>query len=672
MSSKYFRCGDPTKKCHLSVSREIVKEDDLPECPCGNQFCQDFREPVPWIVGVSGDRAKMAYGAVVGMVALIILAIIWSVHDPVPGMIQDFREELSSIEAEVETAESNQVQVESFDEFPSTVKEVATQVTSFLTRSDEAIKSNNYDAAKKLMTRSGQLIGNIKDLENSLPSGTPGLAGQITESKRLSGSLSALKVEVEDASAPILAESSEHQEAFDGLLSSIASISDRAMNLAGVKPVDPRKLHAESLALLDSSKKNIAASVEALNGIEAPKPPVVIKPPEPPFKASEADIKVTVENYLVESLILPLVKKWAGEKHFKDTKGIYYIKSPAKGNILIDVNPNDDGFKRLAKKEVDLFFADRDPTGAELLLFGPDYKESRAVAEIIALNAMTLWVHPENKTNNFEVGKPLGLKLATGAQGSPIRRRAGLFELKSDNTLDNWGEAAAMDDKRVLSLGFYHQEGVNARAKRLAVNASGKAQSLKPSRFSIATEDYKYSYRIVARNQPNPPNGVRDLMSFITSDEGQEIVAAHGYVDLRLGVGPPPPALVLVTIGKVLGRPNLKAGDLNRISTNFRFAVDDDRLDLKGLADMERLIRLLGMKYPTHQVVILGFTDSDGKEDANTILSVKRANSVVDILKQSQVAAQPAGLGESLPVDTNETELGKAKNRRAEIWVVKP
>ncbi len=39
MSSKYFRCGDPTKKCHLSVSREIVKEDDLPECPCGNKFC---------------------------------------------------------------------------------------------------------------------------------------------------------------------------------------------------------------------------------------------------------------------------------------------------------------------------------------------------------------------------------------------------------------------------------------------------------------------------------------------------------------------------------------------------------------------------------------------------------------------------------------------------------
>jgi outer membrane protein OmpA-like peptidoglycan-associated protein len=87
---------------------------------------------------------------------------------------------------------------------------------------------------------------------------------------------------------------------------------------------------------------------------------------------------------------------------------------------------------------------------------------------------------------------------------------------------------------------------------------------------------------------------------------------------------------------------------------------------------MERLIRLLGMKYPIHQVVILGFTDSDGKEEANTVLSVKRANSVVDILKQSQVAAQAAGLGESLPVDTNETEPGKAKNRRAEIWVVKP
>ncbi|RYD76202.1 MAG: OmpA family protein, partial [Verrucomicrobiaceae bacterium] len=73
-----------------------------------------------------------------------------------------------------------------------------------------------------------------------------------------------------------------------------------------------------------------------------------------------------------------------------------------------------------------------------------------------------------------------------------------------------------------------------------------------------------------------------------------------------------------------------------------------------------------------HKVVILGFTDSDGGPDINMPLSKDRAEAVSTELRRSKVDARSAGLGPVFPVDTNTTEAGKAKNRRAEVWVVRP
>jgi outer membrane protein OmpA-like peptidoglycan-associated protein len=93
---------------------------------------------------------------------------------------------------------------------------------------------------------------------------------------------------------------------------------------------------------------------------------------------------------------------------------------------------------------------------------------------------------------------------------------------------------------------------------------------------------------------------------------------------------------------------------------------------LKALADLERLPRFVFEKYPSHKVVILGFTDSTGGAEVNLPLSKERAQAVSNELIRSKVDAQSAGLGPVFPVDSNDTESGKAKNRRAEVWVVRP
>jgi phosphate transport system substrate-binding protein len=107
-----------------------------------------------------------------------------------------------------------------------------------------------------------------------------------------------------------------------------------------------------------------------------------------------------------------------------------------------------------------------------------------------------------------------------------------------------------------------------------------------------------------------------------------------------------------------------------RLSTNFRYATGSDKFDIKALADLERMPSELAKDYPFDKVVILGFTDNTGGSKINVPLSQHRAEGVAVELSKAGVQAKTAGLGDQLPVDTNSTDVGKARNRRSEIWIV--
>lgn len=74
-------------------------------------------------------------------------------------------------------------------------------------------------------------------------------------------------------------------------------------------------------------------------------------------------------------------------------------------------------------------------------------------------------------------------------------------------------------------------------------------------------------------------------------------------------------------------------------------------------------------------IIISGHTDSDGNDEMNRNLSTQRANAVLDHLLMDP-ALKPyanyfcaAGYGETRPVANNDTEEGKAQNRRIEISI---
>jgi OOP family OmpA-OmpF porin len=74
-------------------------------------------------------------------------------------------------------------------------------------------------------------------------------------------------------------------------------------------------------------------------------------------------------------------------------------------------------------------------------------------------------------------------------------------------------------------------------------------------------------------------------------------------------------------------------------------------------------------------MLVVGYTDSVGSEEYNQTLSEKRASSVINYLQQGCKwkpwrVLTPTGMAESDPLASNDTEEGKAQNRRVSVNVL--
>jgi outer membrane protein OmpA-like peptidoglycan-associated protein len=80
------------------------------------------------------------------------------------------------------------------------------------------------------------------------------------------------------------------------------------------------------------------------------------------------------------------------------------------------------------------------------------------------------------------------------------------------------------------------------------------------------------------------------------------------------------------------------------------------------------------MKNPNIHIEISGHTDNVGTREYNENLSLKRAGAVREYLIQRGIAMDRmlfSGYGFSRPVDTNDTETGRANNRRTEFKIIR-
>jgi len=108
---------------------------------------------------------------------------------------------------------------------------------------------------------------------------------------------------------------------------------------------------------------------------------------------------------------------------------------------------------------------------------------------------------------------------------------------------------------------------------------------------------------------------------------------------------------------------------LGKARIRFESGKADIVADSAGLLD--RLIET-ALRCPNTNIEIAGHTDTDGDEAANQTLSEKRAQSVTDYLVRAGLAANrfmPVGYGSTQPIAGNDSEDGKAQNRRIDFVV---
>ena len=105
---------------------------------------------------------------------------------------------------------------------------------------------------------------------------------------------------------------------------------------------------------------------------------------------------------------------------------------------------------------------------------------------------------------------------------------------------------------------------------------------------------------------------------------------------------------------------------------NIFFGNNETKIQPESEAELNKITSLLN-ENPNMKVQISGHTDNVGKKEANQLLSLNRAKSVVNYLIGKGININrllPIGFGDTKPVASNDTEEGKKLNRRTEINVV--
>ena len=101
------------------------------------------------------------------------------------------------------------------------------------------------------------------------------------------------------------------------------------------------------------------------------------------------------------------------------------------------------------------------------------------------------------------------------------------------------------------------------------------------------------------------------------------------------------------------------------------FEFDKSTILQQSYFELKSLISLLET-YPQMHIEIRGHTDSKGSDSYNLRLSENRAKAVFEYLISkgiSEKRLQYTGYGKTMPIDTNDTEEGRANNRRVEFKI---
>jgi len=399
---------------------------------------------------------------------------------------------------------------------------------------------------------------------------------------------------------------------------------------------------------------------------------------------------------LDERLILPLLQGYlsalGGEVETLKVGSSIYVRSSETADVFELISASrGEALDLLANSQADLAVVSSPATNDEsnaIRSASVGDLRSAGSAKVLALDALVLYAHEgAEETEVLATEIPRLIRAQTWPSGrnltivgcDPMSDDAHVAILlpDSEEIATSGGRPAHTlvgRDPASLGLGAYSSYRRSPQgAKILAVRAGSEVRPLVPSPFSIATEDYRYTTRVMGYHPSNgAPQELHDFLSFVSSNPGQDIISSARYIDRRLQLSMPKDSVNAAFTVEMATKLGFELASATRLNSSLRFAADESHLDLKASSDLNRLVSRLGdPDLKERELVLVGFADSDGSDAYNLSLSQERAETVAQRLEISQVPTPHlVYLGEKYPIDENGTERGKARNRRVEVWLV--
>lgn len=239
--------------------------------------------------------------------------------------------------------------------------------------------------------------------------------------------------------------------------------------------------------------------------------------------------------------------------------------------------------------------------------------------------------------------------------GKTLSRQTKRFESSSELSV-----AVSQDDN---AIGFIGLDFISYN-KALAISEGENTPAIYPTRFTISTEDYALARRLYLYTPTSASQVAKDFAQFAISEQGQALVEQAGLISQNIKVEKTFPQ------ENAPASYNRYAEMGQRLSLNFRFNHGENELDNKGKRDLERLIRFME-QHSGRRLVLMGFSDSTGDEAVNTELAMRRAKAIENELVARGIMVRAVeSYGEMLPIANNDSDAGRERNRRVEVWII--
>lgn len=380
-----------------------------------------------------------------------------------------------------------------------------------------------------------------------------------------------------------------------------------------------------------------------------------------------------------------IIKTHAVEKTVVGT-----MKDGSIKGIEIKAHGSSTGFKALTDESTDIAMSSRQIKDKERKSLKGQYGDLRSIENeyTIAVDGLAVIIHPNltiKQLSTEQLANIFSGKIKNwqqlGGDNQPISifardENSGTYDtfkslvLKRHKvTLSEYAkryESSSELSEQVSStpgaIGFVALPYVN-KAKAIAVAEAGVALSFKPNRFTVSTEDYVLSRRLYLYYPSNNNNShAKAFMEFVLKDQAQTVVENNNLISLKVNDATvrfnrnyPPRYLNMIRESK-------------RLSITFHFD-SSLKLDNKGQRDIERLVSYVKSRR-LQDLFVFGFSADNASPANDKKLSKQLANIITQKLEAQGISAfYTQGYGSRGAIASNDTENGKAKNQRVEIWV---